>query len=82
MSTVGLIIGVCLLALILLDRIPGVRYLISPLISGASSAITVVVGSFAGWAAWAVKTFWQDHATLAKNLVSRREDIDPAERYR
>ena len=82
MTTVLLIVGGLILALVVLDMIPGVRHLISPAVGAAGSGIGATVGSTTGWLAWAVKTVWRDHMTLVRHLTSSREGIDPTEPYR
>ena len=79
MSTLALYFGIGLCILILLDLIPGVRHLMAPLIKGAMSLLGIFFGSAAGWLAWTVKTLFQDHLTLLRNLSSSRAQIDPSE---
>lgn len=82
MTTVLLIVGGVILALVVLDHIPGVRYLISPVVGATGSGIGAVMGSTAGWVAWTIKTLWKDHLTLIRHLTSSRADIDPTDPYR
>ena len=82
MTTVLLIVGGLILALVVLDWIPGVRHLISPVVSAAGSGIGAMLGSTTGWLAWAVKTVWKDHRILIRHLISRRAAIDPTDPYR
>jgi len=81
-TTVLLIVGGLILALVVLDWIPGVRHLISPVVSAAGSGIGATVGSTTGWLAWAVKTVWKDHRILLRHLTSKRAAIDPTAPYR
>ena len=82
MTTVLLIVGGVILLLVVLDWIPGVRHLISPVVSAAGSGIGAMLGSTTGWLAWMIKTVMRDHRTLIRHLTSRRAAIDPTDPYR
>lgn len=82
MTTVLLYIGGFLVLVVLLDMIPGVRHLISPLLSGLAAGINFTVGSIAGWSTWFVKTLFQDHALFLRHLTHTRAQVDPSDPYR
>ena len=79
MSTLVLYFGIALAVLIVLDLIPGVRHLMSPVVRAVASLLGIFFGSAAAWLAWTVKTLFQDHVTLLRHLISRRAQIDPSE---
>ncbi|QHS08988.1 hypothetical protein [Sinimarinibacterium sp. NLF-5-8] len=81
MSSLILYFSGFIIAIIVLDKIPGVRHLISPIINAITSLAGLIAGSGTGWIAWMIKTFFMDHYVLARHLTSKRADLDPSERY-
>lgn len=74
--------GVFIVGLVILDRLPGLRHLIQPLVSGFSRLTQVLLGSGAAWLIFGLKTMVGDHVGLLRHLTSRREVIDPADKMR
>lgn len=82
MSTLALIAGLCIVALAVAERLPGVRVLVSPLVNALFALMRMVFGSGTGWLAWAVKTLWRDHLVVLRHLFQPRHRLDPADTMR
>lgn len=70
------------LLIMILDRVPGVRHLVQPIVKGVAYVVGLFFGSAGGWGIYFIKSVWRAHAVFARHLTSRRTDIDPAERIR
>ena len=82
MSTLALIFAGFLLLLIVLDKIPGIRYLVKPLIDTVSWVVSTLFGSAGSWLLYFVKSMFRAHVVFYRHLTSRRVDLDPSERLR
>lgn len=68
-----------LVVIAILDRIPGVQYLIKPIFDLIIWLFTTFLGSVTAWFVWCVKTTWLSHVILIKHLFSGRADLDPTD---
>jgi hypothetical protein len=79
MSTIFMWGAAFILGLILLDKIPGVKHLIKPVIDLLSFVFTTFFGNVGAWLLWLVKTIGRSHYVLAVHLGKHRDDLDPTE---
>ena len=72
-----------LLALVLVlglaDKLPGVRYVLGPLVRGVSALVEILAGTTGAWILWAVKATVRAHVTFVRHLVTPRAVLDRAE---
>lgn len=71
-----------ILVVIAMSAIPMTRPLVTPLMAVASYATKALLENGGAWLIWLIKRTWFDHATLAKHLVARPEDIDKSYEHR
>jgi hypothetical protein len=82
MSTLALYLGIFVVALAVIELIPGARHFIPHVVRVLADALRVVFGSGVAWIAWLIRTLWQDHWVVARHLVSSRSQIDPTDAHR
>lgn len=79
MSTILIYAAVAIFALIILDKIPGLKHLIKPVIDLITFLFTTFFGNIGAWLMWVGKTMGRSHYVLSVHLVKSRNDLDPTE---
>lgn len=82
MSTIYLSIAGFIILLIILDKIPGVKHLIHPIIGGFSWMFGTFFGSVVMWLIWVIKVIVRSHSTFFKHLTHTRGQIDPTDKIK
>ena len=70
MSTFILVGAVFIILLIVLSRIPGVEYLVKPLVYGVTWVFSTFMGGVSGCLLWGIKTSWRSRTVSASCLAS------------
>ena len=70
MSTFILVGAVFIILLIVLSRIPGVEYLVKPLVYGVTWVFSTFMGGVSGCLLWGIKTAWRSRTVSASCLAS------------
>lgn len=78
MNTLLTIASLFLLGLVIASKIPGLEYLVKPLIDLTFSFIKVIAENFTSWFIWLFKLLWQSHMELLQHLIFPAEAIDPS----
>jgi hypothetical protein len=68
-----------IVALMLLDKIPGLKHLIKPVIDSLSFIFTTFFGSLGAWMLWFVKMIGTTHYILVLHMAKNRDSLDPTE---
>ena len=82
MSTLLFILGCGLLGLVIISKIPGLEYLVKPLIDLTFSFVKVVCANGSYWVVWLVKILIASHTDLARHLLLSSDTIDPSQKVR
>lgn len=77
MNTIFFIISGCILALVVIAKIPGVEHLVRPIIDLVFTFIKAFLENMVSWSIWLFKLLWDAHLELVQNLVLSAEKIDP-----
>jgi multisubunit Na+/H+ antiporter MnhE subunit len=75
-----LIAALVIVALAILDAVPGVNLIVRPVLQGLFKLLGLVFGSLGAWVLWLAKAIWRAHADVINHLTHSRLDIDPRER--
>lgn len=68
-----------LLALWILEKIPGVNYLAKPILNAITSTSHFLTVHGAFWLLWLLKTVYFSHITIIKHLFTRRIVLNQSE---
>lgn len=79
MSTIYIGIAGLIVLIIILDKIPGLKHLIHPIIAGITWVIGTFFGSTVMWLIWATKVIIRSHITYLVHLTKKRGQIDPTD---
>jgi|GEM_PF-6970561 len=84
MSTIFLLLAAFILLIMLLDRLPGVRHLVQPIVKAFTWIFAVFFGSVAAWVFYAAKHLFRAHLIFLRHLSTPRNRIgsiqEPEER--
>lgn len=79
MSTILLYLAGAIVLIAVLDKIPGLKYLVKPIIDLVTWIFTSFFGSAGAWVVWGVKSTFRAHFALFTHLFNTRETLHPAE---
>jgi len=71
-----------ILLIILLDKLPGVRYLVQPIIQLITFLVSTFSENVGAWIVALIKSVWKAHSVMAVHLVKPRDELDPTERIK
>jgi hypothetical protein len=79
MSTILIWAAAGILLLVLLDKLPGIKHLIKPIIDLLTFLFTTFFGNLGAWLMWLVKTMARSHHVLSVHLIRSRDELDHTE---
>lgn len=77
MSTILFLAGTFVLILVIASKLPGVEYLVKPVIDLLFYIVRLVLDNSLAWGIWLFKTLGRSHTELIQNLIYTASQIDP-----
>ena len=77
MNTIFFVAAGVVLLLIVMSKLPGVEYLVRPVIDLLFSAVKVIAEGAFGWSVYLTKSLWFSHMELLQHLIYSPESLDP-----
>lgn len=79
MNTIAFILAGVILCLVIMSKIPGMEYLVKPIIDLLFGLLKVIAENIYSWTVWLVKALMSSHLEVFRNLIQKAEDIDPSQ---
>lgn len=80
MSTIIMYFLGGVICLVILDKIPGLKHLIKPVIDFITFCVTFFFENIGSWLMWILKTMARSHYVLAVHLLKTRDELEPTEK--
>lgn len=79
MNTIAFVVAGCLIVLVIMAKIPGLDYLIRPVIELVFSFLKLILEHFWSWTIWLLKALTAAHIEIFRNLTKPAEELDPSQ---
>lgn len=81
MLTIWMWVAIVILALAILNWVPGVKLLVSPVIGMVTKLIEEVFKHSVGYLIWLAKLVFDSHVELLRHLTHNRKHFNPADEF-
>lgn len=78
MSTIFVVFGFGLMAIVIMAKIPGLEHTVRPIIDLVFTFLKAFLENAVSWSIWLFKVILDAHLELAKHLIYSAEDMDPS----
>lgn len=82
MSTIAFVFALALVGLIVLSKIPGLEYLVKPLIDLFFGLVKFCAEHGVSWVIYITKVLFSSHIEFVRHLALSAESVDPSQTMR